>query len=197
VSVPEEGDAAPARGRGDAGIASACDLHLARCSPLCDALGALDWRRPVTWFHDFGLLPLAGGRQLRLGALPPSGALVQIKALTASLAAPGAGVIASQDFPLAPYVNHDRDAGQAIMLCERDGRFAFVKGPAHAPLSAADRRRLQRVCRAIEAWAVLLCGGAWPGAAPPAAAGRGPALACGDEEQLVVEDGEEEPSGRG
>jgi hypothetical protein len=196
VSTPDEGGAPPARRRGDAGLASACDLHLARCSPLCDALGALEWRRPVIWFADFGLLPLAGGLQLRLGALPPSGALVQIKALTASLTAPGACVIASQDFPLAPYVNHDRAAGQAIMLCERDGRFAFVKGPAHAPLSAADRRRLQRVCRAIEAWAALLCGGAWPGAAPPEAAGHDPGSACGDEEQLVVEDGEEEPAGR-
>jgi hypothetical protein len=141
------------------------------------------------WFHDFGLLPLDGGLQLRLGVTPPSGAMVQIKALIATIMAPAIGVIATQEFPLAPYVNRDRDAASAISLSEEGGRFSFVRGPARSPLSDAERRRLVTVCRAIEAWAALLSGGALPSASLPAAV-LPAAWADDDQDPLVVEDDE-------
>jgi len=195
MSAPGADPADPPHGAGGPGAAYACDLHLARCAPLCAALGGLDWSRPVVWFHDFGLLPLAGGRQLRLGVTPPGAATAPIRALTATLYAPATGAIATQEFPLAPYANRERDAASAISLGEQGGRFAFVRGPAHTPLVDAERRRLATVCRAIEAWAALLSGAGLPDALstmalPP----QGPAGAAdqrddGDApDQLVVLD---------
>ncbi len=116
--------------------------------------------------------------------------------------APAAGLIATQEFPLSPYVNRERDAASAIILCEQGGRYRFVRGAAGMPLAAAERQRLQGLCRAIEAWAALLSGGGLPGAwsacAPlPAAPAEEPAddpLLGGDQEQLVVEDEARESS---
>jgi hypothetical protein len=209
VNPHDVGSADPPRGVGAPRPAYACDCHLARWSPLCDALGGLDWSKPVVWFHDFGLLPLDGGLQLRLGAAPPVGATAPIRALSATLWVPGSGAIATQDFPLAPYVHRERDAASAISLSDEGGRFAFVRGPARAPLVDADRRRLMAVCRAIEAWAALLSGGelpragvpseiqSQPGPVPAAGGGAGQERQGerGDQEPLVVMDEAEEPSG--
>ena len=202
MSAPAGG--APEAGRGGGpGPAVACDLHLSRCSPLCDALGALAWGRPIAWFHDFGLLPLDRGLLLRLGVTSPSGPLGQIKALTAGLWVPGVGVIGTQDFPLAPYVHRERTAAHAIVLCEQDGRFRFVRGAEQVPLAGAELRCLARVCRAIETWAALLSGGGLPGfAADPAGYPAAPAVPTpdapapdDDQEQLVVIDEAQEPMG--
>jgi hypothetical protein len=200
MTVPGGGIPDPRRGGGEQDAVYASDLHLARCSPVCDALGGLDWCRPVIWFADFGLLPLDRGLQLRLGVTPPNGAPARIKALTATLVAPATGVIATQEFPLAPYVNRDRDAERAISLCEQGGRFSFVLGPALAPLGDAQRRRLGALCRAIEAWAALLSGGALPCASLPAAvhpdalagASQADQLLGEDQDQLVVTDEDDE-----
>jgi hypothetical protein len=185
-------DAVKSNGANDATYA--CDLHLSRCSPVCDALGSLDWRWQIIWFHDFGLLPLDGGRQLRLGVAPPSGTMGQIKALTAAIVAPAAGVIATQEFPLAPYVNDDRDAATAIVLCNQGGAVRFVRGVGQTPVSAAERPRLATLCRAIETWAALLSGGALPNAAAPAEAGQHDQPEADMQEQLVVTDDLQEPS---
>jgi hypothetical protein len=192
MSAPAAGAAEPGRGGGGSRPALACDRHLARCSPLCDALSALDWRHPWVWFSDFGLLPLDHGRLLRLGASPPSGAMGHIKALTATLVAPDAGTVATQEFPFAPYAHADRSAAQAIVLCEQGGRFVFVRGAALIPLSAEERRCLARVCRAIEAWAALLSGGGLSQDGQPA---RGDRPESGEQEDFVVLDESREPSG--
>jgi hypothetical protein len=219
MTVPGGPAAEQPGGLGSSGVALACDLHLARSSPLCDALGALDWRWPWLWFHDFGLATLDRGPLLRLGVTPPSGAMGHIKALIATLIVPGIGVIGTQEFPLAPYANGDRSAATAIILCEQEGRFGFVRGAALLPLSAAERRCLARACRAIETWAALLSGGGLPAAASDpaahaAAAGMrlddqpasgdlpasgdhptsGDHPASGDQDQLVVLDEVEPPA---
>ncbi len=191
MSAPGGGAGQPPRAGCGPGVAPDCDLHLACRSPLCDALGGLAWTVPVVWFHDFGLLPLDGGLQLRLGVTPPSGAPARIRALTATIIAPGTGALMTQEFPLSPYVDPEREAAHAIILGERDGRFVFARGAAAAPLVAADWRRLRSMCGAIEAWAGLLSGGGLPAAAVPAALRTDALLDAGPDGQPVVDDQEQ------
>ncbi len=178
------------------GARYACDLHLARCAPIADALGGLDWLRPLVWFHDFGLLPLTDGCQLRVGVAVTGGAAAgaAIKALVAAVFAPGRGAVASQEFPLAPYVDRGRDASRAIQLCEDGGRYRFVLGTARAPLAAADRQRLRTWCRAIEAWAALVSIGVLPEGAGALTDVDVEEATADQDEQLVIIDEQGPPA---